>query len=117
MSGVDKRVSRIVSFYVGQPHKEDYYKGMTPVGALTGARKGDDHLAVLGLYGGQDTMIPLEDREHTKQELATAGIAYIEEVFGQAGHAFFNDARPTMYNKQVANEAWQKVSDFIKQAK
>lgn len=114
LSGVDKRVSRVVSFYGGQPHKEGYYKGMTPVGALAEARKGDEGLAVLGLYGGQDASIPAEDRAKTKQLFGQAGISYTEKVYEQAGHAFFNNARPTMYSAQAAAEAWQAVIDFIR---
>lgn len=113
LSGVDKRVRRIVSFYGGQPHKDDYYKGMTPVGALAHARAQDEDLRVLSLYGGQDAMIPAEDRQRTKQELAAVGLDYNERVFQQAGHAFFNSSRPTMYNARAANEAWRAVVEFL----
>ena len=113
LSGLDKRVVKIVSFYGGQAHKDDYYEQMTPVGALAHARGGDNKLQVLGLYGGQDASIPAEDRAKTQELLGQTGINYTEQVFERAGHAFFNDARPAMYNAEAAQASWQRIQAFL----
>lgn len=113
LSGVDKRVARIISFYGGQPHLANYYEGKSPVQALIDVRKRDSALQVLGFYGGQDESIPAEDREKTKQHLVDANIKYIEKVYDTAGHAYFNDARPERYNAEASKQSWQIIKDFL----
>ena len=113
LSGVDKRVARIISFYGGQPHVANYYEGKTPVEALIDAREGDHGLQVLGFYGGQDESIPAEDIGKTKELLAEADISYVEEVYQSAGHAYFNDARPERYNAEASKQSWQIIKDFL----
>ncbi len=66
---------------------------------------------VLGLYGGQDASIPLEDvrrmEEALKQGNAAAQASRIE-VYPDSGHAFYADYRPS-YNAADARDAWEKA--------
>lgn len=66
---------------------------------------------VLGLYGGQDASIPLEDvrrmEEALKQGNEAAQASRIE-VYPDSGHAFYADYRPS-YNAADARDAWEKA--------
>ena len=112
LAGMDGRVNKVVSFYGGQPHLPNYYDGNSPVEALISA-KGGSGLQVLSFYGGQDESIPAEDRAKTKQLLGAAGIGYTEKVYGQAGHAYFNDSRPERYSAKAAEGSWVDIKKFI----
>ena len=69
---------------------------------------------VLGLYGGQDSGIPLETVERMKAALAAAGAeghapAHRSEfvVYPDAPHAFHADYRPS-YRKEAAEDGWRR---------
>lgn len=112
LAGMDARVSKVVSFYGGEPHVPNYFDGKSPVEALVDAREGS-RLNVLAFYGGQDESIPADDRTKTKELLELAKIDYTEKVYEHAGHAYFNDSRPERYNAEAAKESWNVVKDFI----
>lgn len=112
LAGMDERVSKVVSFYGGQPHLPNYYDGKSPIKALADAR-GGSRLRVLAFYGGKDESIPEEDRAKTKESLELANIYYAEKVYEQAGHAYFNDSRPERYNAEAAAQSWEVVKDFL----
>lgn len=74
------------------------------------------HGPVLGLYGGQDSSIPLEDVRRIEAELAKGNAAAQASrmvVYPDAGHAFFADYRPS-YREQDAQDAWAKARDWFK---
>jgi carboxymethylenebutenolidase len=60
---------------------------------------------VLGLYGGQDHGIPMEDVHKMQEALVEAGKDSSIMVFPEAGHAFFADYRPS-YREADARDAW-----------
>lgn len=71
---------------------------------------------VLGLYGGQDTSIPLEDVRRMESELAKGSAAAQASrmvVYPESGHAFYADYRPS-YRAQDAEDAWTKALDWFK---
>ncbi len=70
--------------------------------------------AVLGLYGGKDQGIPLEDVEAMLQALKKAGGRSQIHVYPDAGHAFHADYRPT-YRKEAAEDGWQRMLAWFKQ--
>ena len=106
LSGVDKRVTTIVSFYGGASLAPDFYQGKSAVRSLVDARKDDADLRVLGLFGEQDELIPLQDREAIHDTLSGAGINCEIRVL-KAGHAFFNQDRADRYNASAAEVAWR----------
>lgn len=70
--------------------------------------------AVLGLYGGKDQGIPLEDVEAMQQALKKAGGRSQIHVYPDAGHGFHADYRPT-YRKEAAEDGWQRMLAWLKQ--
>lgn len=74
---------------------------------------------VLGLYGGQDTGIPLTTVDQMKAALAEAknNPAAAQSrfvVFPDAPHAFHADYRPS-YREQAAKEGWKQCLAWFKQ--
>lgn len=70
---------------------------------------------VLGLYGGQDTSIPLEDVRRMEAELAEGNEAARNSrivVYPDSGHAFFADYRPS-YREEDAKDAWVNAVDWF----
>ena len=71
----------------------------------------DLHAPVLGLYGAQDTGIPVADVERMQAALAqgnSAAQASRFVVYQDSGHAFYADYRPS-YNAADAQDAWGKT--------
>lgn len=74
---------------------------------------------VLGLYGGQDTGIPLTDVDKMKLALAspTATVAAKSsrfEIYPDAPHAFHADYRQS-YQEGPAKDGWQKALAWLKE--
>lgn len=73
---------------------------------------------VLGLYGSEDTSIPLDTVEQMRQALAAAGnnpfaMASSITVFDGVQHGFHADYRNT-YNATVAKEAYNQALQFLR---
>ncbi len=71
---------------------------------------------VLGLYGGEDTGIPVSTVDQMKQALAKApGAASRSEfvIYPQAPHAFHADYRGT-YRADAAQDGWQRMLAWFK---
>jgi carboxymethylenebutenolidase len=68
---------------------------------------GELKVPVLGLYGGQDQGIPLEDVEKMRAALATAKQPSEIVVFPDAPHGFNADYRPS-YRAREAKDAWDR---------
>ncbi|MEX2431041.1 MAG: dienelactone hydrolase family protein [Dehalococcoidia bacterium] len=70
---------------------------------------------VLALYGEDDPMVPPAAAQAFEAELKQAGRQVESHIYPNAGHAFFNDARPDAYNPEAAKDAWQRTLAFLKQ--
>jgi carboxymethylenebutenolidase len=71
---------------------------------------------VLGLYGGQDTGIPLDTVDKMKAALAAGSAAAKKsefKVYADAPHAFHADYRPS-YRKDAADDGWQRCLAWFK---
>lgn len=68
---------------------------------------------VLGLYGGKDQGIPLDNVEEMKQALAKAGGKSQIHVYPDAPHAFHADYRPS-YRKAEAEDGWRRMLDWFR---
>ncbi len=71
---------------------------------------------VLGLYGGQDTGIPLDTVNQMKAALAAGGAAAKKSefvVYPEAPHAFHADYRPS-FRKEAAEDGWQRALGWFK---
>ncbi|XTZ38403.1 dienelactone hydrolase family protein [Salmonella enterica] len=69
---------------------------------------------VLGLYGAQDTGIPLDTVETMRQALRAANAKAEIIVYPDAGHAFNADYRSS-YHEESAKEGWQRMLDWFAQ--
>lgn len=69
---------------------------------------------VLGLYGGADQGIPVDDVDAMKDALAKAGSKSQIHVYEGAPHAFHADYRPT-YRKEPAEDGWKRLLAWLRQ--
>jgi len=69
---------------------------------------------VLGLYGGADAGISIENVEQMRAALKTAGNTLSEiVVYDGAPHAFYADYRPS-YRKEAADDGWKRMQAWFK---
>lgn len=71
---------------------------------------------VLGLYGGQDAGIPLDDVHRMQDALANGNdMAKASQVivYPESNHAFYADYRPS-YNEADAKDAWSRALNWFK---
>lgn len=66
----------------------------------------------LGLFSGQDELIPAADVDLLRERLRSSGQHFELKVYEDAKHAFFNDRRE-FYNEAAATDAWKKTMQFI----
>jgi carboxymethylenebutenolidase len=64
-------------------------------------------------YGARDQSIPPDEHGRIAEALSSAGLRYSMNVFPDAGHAFFCDARPS-YEPTAADEAWRMMLAFFR---
>lgn len=69
---------------------------------------------VLGLYGGQDTGIPVDTVEQIREKLKSSSSKSEIIVYPDAPHAFFADYRPS-YREKEAKDGWQRLQKWFKQ--
>lgn len=70
---------------------------------------------VLGLFGADDKGIPIADVKAFEAAARGAGKSVDTHLYMGAGHAFFNEARPS-YNKEAAADAWKRTLVFLEKA-
>jgi carboxymethylenebutenolidase len=101
LSATDPRISAAVPFY----------------GALGGGDLPDFSnlkAQVLGHYGQDDASVPVESLEPLRAAIREqSGIEADLRVY-PAGHAFFNDSRPS-YHAESARQAWSSTLAFLHQ--
>lgn len=68
---------------------------------------------VLGLYGGQDQGIPLDDVEAMRAAIKKASGKSEIHVYPDAPHAFHADYRPS-YRKDAADDGWKRLQAWLK---
>jgi carboxymethylenebutenolidase len=116
---------RIVWLYAA--HNKDLKAGVAWYGRLSGAGKAtelqpkypielakDVKAPVLGLYGEEDTGIPVKDVEAMREALKKAENTASEiVVYPKAPHAFFADYRPS-YRKEPAEDGWKRTLAWFK---
>ena len=67
---------------------------------------------LLGLYGGQDTGIPVAEVQAAAAKAASVGKTVQIHVFGDAPHGFHADYRPS-YRKADAEAGWQEMLQWF----
>jgi carboxymethylenebutenolidase len=113
---------RIVWLYAA--HNPNLKAGAAWYGRLTGAANENNpkhpidvvselKAPVLGLYGGKDTGIPLEQVEKMRAALKQAGNPSEIHVYPQAQHGFHADYRPS-YSETDAKDAWSRMMAWFR---
>jgi carboxymethylenebutenolidase len=74
----------------------------------------DLNAPVLGLYGAEDTGIPLDTVETMRHALRAANAKAEIVVYPEAGHAFNADYRPS-YHEESAADGWQRMLSWFRQ--
>ena len=69
----------------------------------------------LGFFGEQDGLIPSSDVEELRGILAEHRKSFTIVRYPNAGHAFFNDARPATYHAEAAHDSCARGIGFFRQ--
>jgi carboxymethylenebutenolidase len=68
---------------------------------------------VLGIFAGKDSFVTPESVTELDRQLTHLGKRHEFHVYPDADHAFFNDARPEVYDATAAADAWSKTIVFL----
>src|SRR5437588_6034753 len=69
--------------------------------------------AILGIFGGQDRGIPVDDVKKFEQTLKQLGKKVEIVIYPNAGHAFENPNNKAGYRAENAADAWKHTVDFL----
>lgn len=69
---------------------------------------------VFAAYAENDGWVTAEVREQLRQALSQHGIEHEIKVYPGTDHAFFNDTRAEVYNRDGANDAWERVLSLFR---
>jgi carboxymethylenebutenolidase len=69
--------------------------------------------SVLGIFGGQDRGIPVDDVKKFEQALKQQGNKVEIVIYPDAGHAFENPNNKTGYRAEDAADAWKHTTSFL----
>lgn len=69
---------------------------------------------LLGLYGADDALIPLEQVRTFEERVVRSGQPAEIQVYAGAGHAFVNDTQPERYRPETARQAWESLVPFLR---
>jgi carboxymethylenebutenolidase len=106
-------LSACVAFYGMvryEPGLDPARKPRSPLDAVADLR-----CPLLGLYGEEDTIIPVADVEELRRRVAAAGKTFDIRLYPGAGHAFMNDTRPAAYRPETAADAWRRMLAFFRE--
>lgn len=88
----------------------DFY-GIHPKVAIDPAKV---RVPVLGHFGKKDPSVPEDEARKLFEAIRAAG-GDAQAYFYDAGHAFFNDARPEAHDADAARTAWDRTLRFLRQ--
>jgi len=96
----DPKVGAAVSFYGGFKKVDiDWSKLSAPI---------------LLIAGENDKGVPAEGERALAEKLRSMGKPAEAKTYPNADHAFFNDARPQVYNATAAKDAWERTLAFFR---
>jgi carboxymethylenebutenolidase len=102
-----RRIGAAVSFYGGGVAEGRF--GMPPLVEL-----GPEFVTPwLGLYGGRDQGIPVEQAEALRVAAQKASVPTDLVLYPDAEHGFHCDARPAVYNADAAADAWRRTLGWL----
>jgi carboxymethylenebutenolidase len=71
--------------------------------------------AVLGHYAEEDDFASRELADQMERELRDAGVRVTFHHYPGTTHAFFNDTRPEVYDREAAELSWRRTLDFFRE--
>jgi carboxymethylenebutenolidase len=71
------------------------------------------HAPMLGIYAARDNFVTPESVRELERKLKALGKSVEIHIY-DADHAFFNDARPEVYNPEAAQDAWRRTLEFFR---
>lgn len=74
----------------------------------------DLHGPLLGIFAEYDAYTPMEAVTALDAELTLLEKPHDFHTFPGTHHAFFNDARPEVYDRRAADQAWRLTVDFFR---
>jgi carboxymethylenebutenolidase len=93
------RVAAVVDFYGPLPDPLDDLDRLTA--------------PVLAFHGEDDTVVSASVSRTLQRELVARGKQIELHVYPGAGHAFFNDTRPSGYDSSASRDAWERTVEFL----
>ncbi len=69
---------------------------------------------LLGLYAEKDGFVTVQSVRELEKQLKALGKKYDIHIYPNCDHAFFNDERPEVYNREAAQDAWKRTVEFFK---
>lgn len=111
LSGLEKLVDKIVSFYGAGSAKPGFYQTKSAVDALCSARHDDKSLQVLAFYGTNDASISEADRQYVASAFGASSILYEHHEY-PAGHAYYQEGRPS-YDQSAAQQSNEVLDGFL----
>jgi carboxymethylenebutenolidase len=69
---------------------------------------------VFAVYAEQDAWVNESVRLELETALKNAGIDHEAVTYPGTGHAFFNDTRPEVYNREASEDAWQRALELFR---
>ena len=100
MSYQGRDVGAVVVFYGKAPLDEDTVPSISA--------------PFLGLYGGEDHGIPMEAVNEWDRLMTEHNKPHEIVTYPGAGHAFFNEDRPSVYNPEASEDAWQRTIVWLR---
>lgn len=76
------------------------------------AQAADFNAPLLGLYGSEDSGIPVDAVNAMGEALTDAGVENEIHLYDGAAHAFFNDTRDS-YNADAATDSWERTLSWF----
>lgn len=70
---------------------------------------------ILLIYGEDDQGVPASQGRELEKKLRGMGKKVELVVYPNAGHAFFNDARPEVYNAEAAADSWKRTLKLFRE--
>lgn len=70
---------------------------------------------VLGFFAERDNYAPPEVVQSLDQRLTELGKPHEFKTYPNTDHAFFNDARPEVYNEAAAQDSWDRMLQFFRE--
>ncbi len=104
-----------LALFAAQEHPDgisaavDFY-GIHPKAPIDPAKL---RVPVLAHFGRRDQSVKEADARALAARYRQAGATF-EAYFYDAGHAFFNDSRPQVFDQPSADLAWQRTLDFLR---